>query len=99
MIKKISIFGVTYDIELVDKKRMEELWGNNKDFIFGLSFKDKCKIYILKDLAKPQQKETLYHELMHMFLDEIGYSDLSEDEKLVDLLAHAILEIVNNSRT
>lgn len=24
MIKKISIFGVTYDIELVDKKRMEE---------------------------------------------------------------------------
>ena len=99
MIKKISIFGVTYDIELVDRERMAELWGNNKDYVFGMSLKDKCKIYIIKDMAKSQQNETLHHELMHMVLDEIGYGDLAGDERLVDLLAHAIIEIAKQEES
>ena len=40
-----------------------------------------------KSLPEDSMEQTLYHEVLHAMLDELGYSDLSGDETFVQGLA------------
>ena len=50
-----------------------------------------AKIYKGKEIPKDSMEQTLYHEVVHAILDELGYSKLSRDETFVQgfsLLLH-----------
>ncbi len=41
--------------------------------------------------------ETFYHELMHIILDALGETELSQNEKLVNMLGKSLLEVYLSS--
>jgi hypothetical protein len=50
-------------------------------------------ISIKKDMPKKIKESVLYHEIIHGILTQIGYNDLSNDERLVQALTVAIYQM------
>ena len=57
---------------------------------FGMIDYLKCEIKINKNLPAPLKAETICHEMVHGMLIHLGYTDLSDNEQLVQALAMAI---------
>lgn len=58
---------------------------------FGLTYSDTQKIYIDKDLCKGQKKQTLYHELMHCYIESYITMNIENinEELLCDISANS----------
>ena len=57
----------------------------------------KTQITINKELHAQQFKETLWHEVLHTLLLQLGKKDLSRDEELVDGLAHSVMAFLKDN--
>lgn len=87
MIKSFSIGGIKYTVEEVD---------NIEGRTLGVCYLADKKILIAKtsygrQVTTEGKEQTLIHEVVHTILDELGYTELSEDEKFVQsfsLLLH-----------
>lgn len=82
---KVNICGIEYNVVECEDKF-------NDDTHFGLIDYVKCEIKINKDLTEQGKKETICHEIVHGMLIHMGYSDLSNNEQLVQALGNAIYQ-------
>lgn len=83
-----------------ENKKLIRLQSKSKIF-------DICKIVNISEetrevkeyfnLTDEKVVETFYHELVHIIFDSMGEESLSENEKLVNMIAKALLEIYLSS--
>ena len=88
MIKKFTIGSRDYRVEILDGIKNNTCLGivHNPIGLIQLA-----KLYKGKKIPKDSIEQTLYHEVTHAILDELGYHKLSKDEKFVQgfsLLLH-----------
>lgn len=88
MLKKIKICGIPYKIKQVNVIE-EEFEGVTQ----GLIVYSNAEIKIKKNLPSKLKKSVLYHEIVHGILTQMGYNDLSNDEKFVQSLSIAIYQM------
>lgn len=90
--KKFDCLGVEYLIKEVKEIKIEDKEGI---FRHGETNYLNREVKIAKSakgipLDKRDNRLTLLHELFHLFLDEGQYSNLSDDEPLVEWLARCM---------
>ena len=88
VLKKIKICGIPYKIRQVNVID-EEFEGVTQ----GLIVYSNAEIKIKKNLPRKLKKSVLYHEIVHGILTQMGYNDLSNDEKFVQSLSIAIYQM------
>lgn len=77
--RKWIIKEVTQD-EIKEIENETELNGN----IFGLTIYEKQTIYLWKDMAEEQKRQTLLHELMHCYIGcYVSFQDLVLNEEVM----------------
>lgn len=95
--KTFEIGGVTYTVSWVSNKRMTKITGNDS---WGASQPAAGKIWLNKRLRKYNADladQTFLHEVMHCVLWVVN-AELWKDERLVDGIAHALLQIKKSSK-
>lgn len=81
MIPKSFILGaVKYDVEIVDS--IDDT-GLGRAVTCLAKIKLANKFYGI-DIPYDSKRRTFYHELVHVICDEIGFKELSDNEKFVD---------------
>lgn len=82
---KVNICGLPHEVvEVEDKFNMDCHMGM-------IEYKDLI-IKINKDMPPEAKAETLCHEMVHGILVHLGYTDMSNDEQLVQALGNAIYQ-------
>jgi hypothetical protein len=110
---KFVLFGHTYTVKFEDDLYEREFCYGlaDEDFkVIRLQSKARIKskreiyengkkknVYVYFDITDEMIVETFYHELVHIILDSVGQTKLSENEILVNIMAKALLEIYLNS--
>ena len=78
----VSILGITYRVK---RKRLPD--GED-----GYILPRNQKIVLGRHLSEEKAEQVLIHEVVHGILDQLGYLELYEDERLVQGLAIALHE-------
>lgn len=86
----INILGSKYKIEYVDYISKEELKIGEVDYL-------NQKIKIMNGLSYDIQKVTLWHEILHAILNQLGFEE-AENEHLVQSLATAIHQVLSENK-
>jgi len=93
--KQFQIFGQTWRVEFDDKLLDDD------DSIGQASFrKNLIKIQgnnAAVDRPETHKEKTFLHEVVHVIFDEIGEDDLRSNEKIVDLFANALHQILQSA--
>jgi hypothetical protein len=104
--KEFTLFGHRYSVvmddDLFDKENCYGLADDDLKLMRlqkkkrvakwdGVNPKKKKKVFI--DITDEVVIETFYHELSHIILDAMGEDKLSHNEKLVNTMGKAFLEI------
>ena len=71
------------------------------DNALGQAFPNENKILLaIKDrqteFPKTKVEQTLYHEILHMVLDSLGYHELSSDEKFIQSVSLLLHQAINS---
>lgn len=74
---RVSIFGIPYDVCFETMEDGEE----------GCISPMAQRITLRKDMTREKTEQVYLHELVHGILDQLGFSELYEDEQLVQGLA------------
>lgn len=80
-----------WEIKEKDEKEMQDYMNDKENSYFGLTIRSEQQIWLNKDLAKGQKRQTLMHELMHCYvscfisLQELTYNE----ESICDISANA----------
>lgn len=102
--KEFTLFGHQYSVvmdnNLFDK---ENCYGIADDDLKLIRIQKKKRVAkwdgvdpkkkVFVDITDEVIVETFYHELSHIILDAIGEEKLSHNEKLVNMMGKALLEI------
>ena len=89
MITEVNICGIPHEVKYVD-----DIF-NSDSFHFGQIEYGDAKISINNSLKPELKYETLCHEMLHGMLVHLGYSELSDNEQLVQALGNAIAQSFN----
>lgn len=81
---EVSICGVKHDVVFEEDKFTSDA------IHFGEIDYKKCEITLSKGMAPQLVNQVLTHEMLHGILTAIGYSELANDEHLVQALAQAV---------
>lgn len=73
---KVSILGIDYDV-MREELETEEGYISPK----------KQRIVLCTGLSSQKEQQVFLHEVVHGLFDQLGYSELYEDEHLVQGLA------------
>lgn len=87
-IATLSILGLEVEV-----KEFENV--DRADFHMGKSDTKTNTIYLCKDMAPKQKRQTLWHEIMHFVIDLNGY-DLGEP--CVSALSIAVNAVIQDNR-
>lgn len=90
MKNQINILGAKYEIEFVDYISKEELKIGEVDYL-------NQEIKIMNGLSDDIQKVTLWHEILHAVLNQLGFEE-AENEHLVQSLATAIHQVLSENK-
>lgn len=103
--------GLNWKIEELSQQEIKSIVNkrkNNDDedikstdtMYFGLTYHDKCIIYLDKDLPIDRKKKTLIHELTHCYIGcYITHQEKSYDEEMVcDIVSSSfyLIELIVN---
>lgn len=88
--KSFTLFGETYKVKKLVKVDKQDSWGEHDPV--------KNIIKIKKGLNQEQQQQTFYHEIFHVILSNLGYTELNKDEVLIDTMAKALHQIMKTSK-
>ena len=58
---------------------------------------EKLNIFIESSMNKQVKRQTLWHELMHAIMYEFGLPQSEHDEKLIDNIAHGVMQILRDN--
>lgn len=92
--KSFELFGQTITVEyrrtLYKSHKAVGLWivGKNK-----ILLQQRTNTYEITD---EQIEQTFLHELTHALLTVLGYENLSNDEKLVDLIGNGLHQVIKS---
>lgn len=84
--RTVRIGPILFEIE-----ETADLHGDDGKRIWGEVSHGDCKIRIHERTAPQQQRQTLWHEIVHVILIQAGRTEQGKDEGLVDLLAYGIM--------
>jgi Zn-dependent peptidase ImmA (M78 family) len=93
---KVKIGVTEYDLKLISDKEMKASFSDANDsdaentFVGGLISLAQNTIRINKDLPLQTRIQSFFHECVHAMLDEIGESELFQDEDFVDAFSKQI---------
>lgn len=88
MIKGFTIGGKRYTVKVLDNIEDNCCLGIVHAPVARIEL---ARLYDGEEIAEDIMEQTLYHEVVHAILDELGYDKLSSDEKFVQsfsLLLH-----------
>ena len=85
----------------VQVKQRDDLYGEYEEY--GQWLSDKGTILLQRSLAAlpisaDRLEENFWHEAVHGILEASGYATLSEDEKLVSLVAGFVHQLLKTAR-
>lgn len=81
---KFKLFGTTYNV-VWDNKRMNDR-GEYGLFDYSTTTITLSTTEGTNELSEDRMLDTFYHEKVHAILDEMHESELSQNEKFVDIL-------------
>lgn len=83
-----TILGVEYTFELVDGWVFDDQGRK----CHGLTYTDRSRVRLSGDAMPGKRRQTLYHELGHIFLHELGITDTRalDEEGICNLIATGI---------
>lgn len=87
----LKIGPMTYQVCLVAP---DELPKEDNTHVAGEGRPDVCAILLNREYHFQQQRVTLFHEIVHVILSQAGRRYESDDEGLVESLAHGILQVL-----
>jgi len=88
MISKFKIGGIKYSVkqvQAIEEGALGTCCSIHKEIQIRTMHQNKA-------IPIPSQEQTLYHEVLHAILDELGYNDLSADEKLVQSVSFLLYQ-------
>lgn len=88
--KKIKIGNLIY--------RIEDLSEADEDDYFGRSYCFKQYIKLSKQLTQECKEETLFHELVHLILEQGGFKEESKDEKLTTTIGNGFYQVLKDNK-
>lgn len=86
---KIKLGNHNVKVIKVDKDTADD-WSGKTDY--------NNEIIWLANLSKEMKQESLWHEICHFLLQDMGYNDLSDDEKFVNNLSRYIMQILVDNK-
>lgn len=90
VIKNVKILNINYGIE--------PTLVISKDYsIVGKIDYQEQKIYVRSDLLKDRLKDAILHEIVHGILEQLGYSNLNDDEQFVTAFTTALLKVMQDN--
>lgn len=87
--RAIRIGPAVYRVDIEKSPKANDNDGNEISVFGKVSYKN-CVITIDSELAPIMQWQCLWHEIMHVFYDQLGIDN--EDERMLDALSYKILE-------
>lgn len=88
--EKIKIGNLTYKIN--------DLTEDTEDDFFGRSYSFQQWIKLSPRLSQECKEETLFHEIIHLLLEQGGHKEASRDEKIVNLLANGLYQVLKDNQ-
>ena len=88
---RINVCGISYEIKECDNVEI----NNDGQETLGMLDVTKGIIYIKKDMREDIKQSVIYHEIVHAIFYNLGYSDLYENEQLVQALSNTIYQTFN----
>lgn len=88
--EKVLIDDVEYKIKEVSHRELQLSNEDLKSEFWGDTRYKPASIRICESMAEDEVKITLVHEIIHAILHERGFDQESDDESMVDGLAHAL---------
>lgn len=91
---KIKIGPITYNIVAVPG-----LHSNDGKSLYGEVKYGLCEVRIEADNSPQQDRQTLWHEIVHIILEQLGRGDGGDvgKEGLVDSMAYALMQVVQDN--
>jgi adenosyl cobinamide kinase/adenosyl cobinamide phosphate guanylyltransferase len=86
---KVIIGNSTYDVKL-DGKIIEDKYVGQANY-----FDKEIKLY--DRMNKESKGQSLWHEIVHVILDEMGEEDVNKDEVFVDCLSKHIYAVLTRN--
>lgn len=96
--KTIEVGATDYDILPMGETEIKKFYMSNPEgdedddpgYLFGFTDFKFGYIFVDANLLKEQKRQTFFHELTHVFLDEIGADEMNSDEGFVEALSKQI---------
>lgn len=98
---KVAIGVTDYDLKKISTEDMlEKSEGiiDVEEAVVGCLERFSYIISINKDFGTQAKQQTFWHETVHAMLDEIGESELCEDEDFVDAFAKQIYGFIRRNK-
>ncbi|WP_214464547.1 ImmA/IrrE family metallo-endopeptidase [Levilactobacillus brevis] len=88
---KVKILGIEYHVEL------QEVPMDSGQFVWGYTDYAQTKIVLCSTLSEEKRVQTLFHELVHVMLHEVGNDDQCNDESLVNPLGNVLYQVLKDN--
>lgn len=74
---------------------VEELRSADGDLVFGKVLYDMCEIHLEAGNSPQADRQTLWHEIVHIILTHLGRDE--DREGFVDSLAYGLMQVVQDN--
>jgi len=92
-VRRVKVGPLLYDVEEVEDLRSsgkgKSLWGK-VDHVGS-------RVLVRAENAVQQKRHTLWHEIVHLVLMQAGRRKDSRKERLVDVLAYSLMQVVEDN--
>ena len=77
--------------------RIDKLAEESEDDFFGRSYVFRQYIKLSPKISQVSCEETLFHEIVHIILEQNGFKEEAKDEKLVGIIGNAIYQVLKDN--
>jgi len=88
--KKLKIGNLVYKIGALAQESEDDYYGR------GFAFNQWIKLS--PRISQECKEETLFHEIIHLILEQQGFREESKDEKLISVLSAGIYQVLKDNK-